>query len=70
MRVCWAYVARQVAVKGMYAVWVTAAERDAMNRVLRACPTVRLPRPGSAPTIAALPRAADPPAPRPAPGPA
>jgi hypothetical protein len=65
-----AYVARQVAVKGKYAVWVTAAERDAMTRVLRTCPTLRLPGPGSAPTIAALPRAANPPAPRPAPAPA
>ena len=64
------YVARQVAAKGKYAVWVTPAERDAMTRVLAACPSVGLPRPGSAPTVAALPRAADPPAPQPAPVPA
>jgi hypothetical protein len=65
------YVARQVAVKGKYGVWVTAAERDAMARVLAPCPTMRLPGPGSAPIIAALPRAstyrARPVAPRPAP---
>ncbi|MEQ3554697.1 HNH endonuclease family protein [Pseudonocardia nematodicida] len=33
-----AYVARQVAVKAKYDLWVTAAERDAMNRVLGSCP--------------------------------
>ena len=49
------YVARQVAVKGKYGVWVTAAERDAMNRVLTACPTMVLPGLGSAPTMAAAP---------------
>jgi len=65
-----AYVARQVAVKGKYGVWVTSAERDAMTRVLATCPSVRLPGPGSAPVIAALPHAANPPAPRPQPSPA
>jgi len=68
------YVARQVAVKGKYGVWVTAAERDAMTRVLAACPTMPLPGPGSAPTTAALPRAAPtqapPPVAQPAPAPA
>ena len=62
------YVARQVAVKGRYAIWVTAAERGAMTRVLRTCPTMPLPGPGSASTVAALPRAAQP-APAPAPPP-
>ncbi|MFG3497851.1 HNH endonuclease family protein [Streptomyces sp. NPDC047928] len=38
-----AYVARQVAVKKKYGVWVTAAERDAMKRVLGTCPEQRLP---------------------------
>lgn len=33
-----AYVARQVAVKVKYGAWVTAAERDAVARVLSACP--------------------------------
>jgi len=63
------YVARQVAVKGKYGVWVTSAERAAMTRVLSACPTMRLPGPGSAPTLATLPRAATPPALQPAPAP-
>ena len=38
-----AYVARQVAVKQRYGLWVTAAERDAVRRVLTACPGQRLP---------------------------
>jgi hypothetical protein len=37
------YVARQVAVKAAYGLWVTAAERDAINRVLEGCPTEPLP---------------------------
>jgi hypothetical protein len=32
------YVARQIAVKAEYGLWVTAAERDAMRRVLDSCP--------------------------------
>jgi hypothetical protein len=36
------YVARQVAVKLKYALSVTAAERDAMRRVLGKCPTQRV----------------------------
>ncbi|MFL6177641.1 MAG: HNH endonuclease family protein [Ornithinibacter sp.] len=39
-----AYVARQVAVKAKYRLWVTAAERDAMVRVLSTCPSMPLPR--------------------------
>ena len=62
------YVARQVAVKGKYAIWVTSAERDAMTRVLSTCPTMPLPGPGSASTVAALP--AGQPAPQPVPAPA
>jgi hypothetical protein len=38
-----AYVARQVAVKTRYKLWVTAAERDAIGRVLADCPTQGLP---------------------------
>ncbi|MFG1809167.1 HNH endonuclease family protein [Streptomyces sp. NPDC049040] len=38
-----AYVARQVAVKKKYGVWVTSAERDAMNKVLKGCPDEPLP---------------------------
>ena len=37
------YVARQIAVKAKYDLWVTAAERDAMQRVLQACPEQVLP---------------------------
>ncbi|MET1064891.1 MAG: HNH endonuclease family protein [Arthrobacter sp.] len=32
------YVARQVSVKAAYGLWVTAAEKDAMQRVLGSCP--------------------------------
>ncbi|GLF98220.1 HNH endonuclease family protein [Streptomyces yaizuensis] len=37
------YVARQIAVKAKYGLWVTSAERDAMNRVLEHCPGQPLP---------------------------
>ena len=37
------YVARQVAVKTRYKLWVTTAERDAIGRVLAACPGQGLP---------------------------
>ena len=38
-----AYVARQIAVKQDYDLWVTAAERDAMSRILSGCPDQPLP---------------------------
>jgi hypothetical protein len=38
-----AYVARQTAVKSRYGVWVTAAEKDAVRRVLATCPGQRVP---------------------------
>jgi hypothetical protein len=38
-----AYVARQVAVKTKYSLWVTAAERDAIAGVLAQCPGQPLP---------------------------
>jgi hypothetical protein len=38
------YVARQVAVKRKYAVWVTQAEHDAIARVLAGCPGQPTPR--------------------------
>jgi len=47
-----AYVARQVAVKRKYHVWVTWAERHTMLDVLGRCPNQALPRPGAQPTIA------------------
>lgn len=37
------YVARQIAVKTKYSLWVTQAEHDAMQRVLDSCPTQQLP---------------------------
>ena len=61
------HVAKQVAVKGKYGLWVTSAEKDAMTRVLATCPTMGLPAQGSAPTVAALPSTAVAPAPQPAP---
>jgi hypothetical protein len=37
------YVARQIAVKQKYRLWVTQAEKDAMNNVLATCPTQKMP---------------------------
>lgn len=37
------YIARQIAVKQKYALWVTEAEKEAMHRVLDTCPGQRLP---------------------------
>jgi Protein of unknown function (DUF1524) len=37
------FVARQVAVKVKWALWVTSAERDAMRRVLATCPEQQVP---------------------------
>lgn len=56
-----AYVARQVAVKYTYGLWVTAAERDAMVSVLSACPDEPLPAGSAVPpsVAAAAPPAAD-----------
>lgn len=42
-----AYVARQVAVKTKYKLWVTQAEKDAIDRVLATCPGQKLPGPGA-----------------------
>lgn len=39
------YVARQIAVKQKYRLWVTKAEKDAMKRVLTTCPSQPLPSP-------------------------
>lgn len=37
------YIARQIAVKQKYRLWVTEAEQDAMQRVLGSCPDQKLP---------------------------
>lgn len=37
------YVARQIAVKDKYGLWITAPERDAMARILATCPSQGLP---------------------------
>ena len=37
------YVSRQIAVKAKYKLWVTSAEKDAMSRVLSACPKQLVP---------------------------
>jgi hypothetical protein len=37
------YVARQIAIKFTYGLWVTKAERDAMRRILASCPGQSLP---------------------------
>jgi len=49
-------VARQIAVKAEYGLWVTSAEHDAMARVLSSCPNQALPTrgDGAGPVAAAL----------------
>ncbi len=42
------YVARQIAVKAKYALWVTDAEKQAMQKVLTTCPDQRVPTVGKA----------------------
>lgn len=39
-----AYVARQIAVKAKYAIWITTAEKAAMKSILSKCPGQVLPR--------------------------
>ena len=39
-----AYVAQQIAVKAKYSLWVTAPEKEAMVRILSACPRQVLPQ--------------------------
>ncbi len=38
------YIARQIAVKAKYTLWITQAEHDAMHRVLDTCPNQQLPQ--------------------------
>jgi hypothetical protein len=67
------YVARQVAVKVTYGLWVTQAEKDAMATILATCPGETLPSGVAAdvpkPAQAPAPTAAPAPAPAPAPEP-
>ncbi|WP_236825853.1 MULTISPECIES: DUF1524 domain-containing protein [unclassified Blastococcus] len=58
-----AYVARQVAVKAGYGLWVTQAERDAMAGVLAGCPEEPLPAGAAPPDAGPAPDAAAAPAP-------
>ena len=58
------YVARQISVKATYNLWVTAAEHDAMAKVLGSCADVAVPTSKGAPAAAA---ATPPAAPAPAP---
>jgi hypothetical protein len=51
-----AMVARQVAVKAKYGLWVTAAERDAIVRVLSTCPGQLPPTGGTTPTVVTVPQ--------------
>lgn len=37
------YVARQIAVKAKYNLWITQAEHDAMQRILASCPSQIIP---------------------------
>jgi len=46
------YVAGQVAVKTKYRLWVTQAEKDAMAKVLTACPDQKLPSGGNPTEVA------------------
>ncbi len=60
------YVARQIAVKATYGLWVTPSEHDAMTRILDACPTEA----SSTSVFAAVAPAPQPTAAPPAPAPA
>ena len=46
------FVARQVAVKQKYRLWVTASEQAAMVSILQRCASLALPAPGPNPTLA------------------
>ena len=60
-----AYVARQVAVKRRYGLWVTRAERRAIARVLHRCPEQRLPTSGPPPQVSSsAPAPSSPPGPQ------
>ena len=56
-----AYVARQVAVKATYGLWVTPAEHDAIAGVLDSCPGEPVPEPAAPASQSSVPQAAAPP---------
>ena len=49
------YVARQIAVKATYHLWVTQPERDAMTGILQGCPGEPLPGRDAGPTVDVAP---------------
>jgi hypothetical protein len=49
------YVARQVAVKAKWDLWVTPVEHDAMARVLSGCPDQPVPADATVPTVPTIP---------------
>ena len=61
------YVARQVAVKDKYGLWVTAAEKAAIARILTRCPRQPVPTDSGAPVIAPVTVSTPSPSTRPAP---
>ena len=64
------YVARQVAVKATYKLWVTQAERDAIARILTTCPDQLLPAAdGAVGSYVQVEVTAEPPSPEPVPAP-
>jgi hypothetical protein len=73
-----AYVARQVAVKVSYGLWMTQAEKNAVATILSTCPdeplpdgvVAQLPEPAPVPVPAPAPAPRPAPAPVPAPAPA
>lgn len=65
------YVARQIAVKATYSLWVTQAERDTMADILANCPDMTVPTNQPAPLPEPAPEPTPPPAPvQPVPAPA
>lgn len=54
------YVARQVAVKARYGLWVTPAEHDAIAAVLSGCPGQTVPESAALPSATATPSATPP----------
>jgi hypothetical protein len=63
------YVARQVAVKVRYGLWMTQAEKNAISAILGTCPDQPLPGGTVAAVARSIPPSSATPAPRPAPAP-